>query len=254
MIETEADYEIQPGGLVALPDGEAVVACRVKTAYKLIKIKTIKDWKMCQSYMLMEDSPVVRLLYQEPWIFIIQANGTITKIHKNLSADHCTYFRLTGIQEMILSADMLNNNKLILISSTGEVWLYTTEENDVKLVKDKITAGQLTIGKLRGRAVYIITDPKSHQIQMYNQDWQLQDSFSADRLLTPCWTCVTGDDRLLVADTDWDCISEIMLEDGRFIKDVISRHNRLTKPKSLSVQDSRVWVLSTKTGVGYFDL
>ena len=253
MFETEADYDIQPGGLVALPDGEAVVACRVKTAYKLIKLKAEKDWKMCQSYMLREDSPVMRLLYQEPWIFIIQANGTITKIYKNLSADRCRHFRLTGIQE-ILSADMLNNDKLLLITSTGEVWLYTTEDDDVKLVKDKITAGQLTIGKVMGRAVYIITDPISHQIQMYNQDWHLQDSFIADRLQSPCWTCVNGKYKLLVADTDRDCVSEIRLKNGGFVKDVISRHNRLTKPKSLSVQDSRVWVLSAETGVGYFDL
>ena len=253
MFETEADYKIQPGGLVALPDGKAVVACRVNTDYKLIKVKAKKDWKIYKSYMLREDSPVVRLLYQEPWIFIIQANGTITKITKKLSTSRVLTVRLRRVRE-IISADMLHNNKLILVSSTGEVWLYTTEDEDEKMVKDKITAGQLTIGKVKGRAVYIITDPTSHQIQMYNQDWQLQYSFIADRLLTPCWTCVTGDDRLLVADTDRDCVSEIRLEDGRFIKDVIPAYNRLTKPISLSVQDSRVWVLSAKTGVGYFDL
>ena len=242
--------EIQPFSLVALHD-EAVVAYKGKTAYKLMKINT--EQKIDRWYRLTEDSPVVSLLYLEPWIFIIQANGTITKIQKDLSDAQLKHVSLRGMQQ-IQSADLLDNDTILLLTKTGEVWLYKAEEEAVRLIKDGIPTGQLTVGSMRGSRVYIITDARNCRLQMYDQDWQLLEWFNAQLLLTPCWSCVLPGDRLLVADTYRHCISEYNLNDGKFVNDIVSISNTLTQPISIDVQDSKLWVLSAKKKIGYFDI
>ena len=220
-----------------------------------------------KSYKCRSNNRITGLIYYQPWIYITEEDGTITKIREDLDPNTASVANVKSDQFItktrkdrdpdmpsivkvvsggfIYPGDVIQEDLILLSYITrGTVFTYDmkTKKEEIKIT-DLIYPVHVLRHDMKSQSVYVVTEHGGFQIQIYNSDWNLMKKFGREgredgELLYPeCTVLPNGD--LLVADAGNNRISQFN-QDSVFVKHLITWIDR---PRCMSFRDSMLWVM-----------
>ena len=197
-------------------------------------------------YMCWRTSEITGLIYYQPWVYIIQWNGTITKLREDLHPDHASVVKVKSYGH-IHPGDVLQEDLILLTNQfEGTVFTYNmkTETEETKIT-DMDEPAHVFQCEMDGQPVYVVTEFSGCHIKIYNSDWNLMREIGSrgsqdGELVGPQCTVILPNGDLLVADCWNNRISQFK-QDGVFVKHLIIWIDR---PRWMSFRDSMLWVIS----------
>ena len=139
-----------------------------------------------------------------------------------------------------------NTLLLTTLGKYSRVFSYNISSQTVKnLVKHLEHPTSVSSGCVHGNVVYVVTNRKAHEINVYNANWSLVRSFggrgSADgKLYYPTAAVMQDQGNIIVADANNYRVS-VFTPDGQFVEHIIIYKDK-ERPFCLSVRGQYLWV------------
>ena len=246
--------------VVALSGGEAFVAFREKSNNEIKLTKLGKDGRKTGRIYKCETkrkSYVTGLLYSDPYVFIIQEDGNVTKINGN-TLTRCEYTKKVPARGLypgeLIKINQESDELLLTDYGKGEVFIYNTKteykdikirglEGPVKAVRDCNLC----------EVLYIVTEYDGCSVKLYSEEWSLlekicgREADSQLQLSRPLSAVMITNQNLLIADRNNNRVVEVTWE-GKFVKELLST-NDVCFPMAMSYQEGRLWIVAMKNGL-----
>ena len=236
--------------VTALHDGTALIYNRTSDdQHQVLRIDQ-KGQTISPVYECKDDSLITGILHSQGVIYILQEAGIITKcLLGNLSRSVDTY-KLDV--DVLYNGDMVDEKTIILTDSKrGEVFLYHLRDKhkDVKVTGLSEPVG-VSCKKEKHELLFAVCEFGAGCISIYDGKFIKMKTISSygtldGQLDRPECVIFTPWGSILVADTINNRISEFS-EDGAFTQDLLTRHDKITRPESISYNKPNLWVV----GVG----
>ena len=202
-------------------------------------------------YTWISDSRVTGMIYYQSWVYIIQSDGTVTKIKEDLDPDTASVVKVKS-DGYIHHGDVIQKD-VILLTNRSKRTVFTVnmstgeEKTEIRGLKGPIHVFRCDVDC---QPVYVVTEWFGCHIKIYNTDWNLMREFGREgwedgELCAPYCTAILPGGHLLVGDNHR--ISQFT-QTGVFVKHLITN---LQGPRCINFRDSMLWVVDAGRAACY---
>ena len=209
--------------------------------------------KVTKKFFPEHDSEIAGIGTWKSTLFIAQQQG-ITVLPLGYDGEQTFYRKNFENTDKILPLD--NSNIIISGSQSGTLEHWNMVENKTEtVVKDLCNPFFMAVMYTNTGPVYIVNEWGKHQINIYDERWQLMYQFGKKgtengEFDKPQAIAVTELGTLLVVDNGNKRVSHFTLN-GKFLNNVITETDGISNPSGLAYQYPFLWVCNSSKTLGF---